>query len=625
MSVESENSIEESAGTITSDFQVFESLKHPVSIIGKDGLIKYGNRAYQEFFNAGNSEIRLDWEHPFFPEYRKRIAQSYMAALHGSEKRCFAIVNSPGGNHIPVEIHLFPMFSGSEIDSILALMIIVDDRLLSFDRSTLSIISEENFQYDNLHLEFSPMPIVRVSDELQIIKCSHSFEGFIGYSADEILNEKAVTLDTLFGTDAERIKRAAAGLFSGETTFRRIGEAKVAARDEDKKIVNLTIYPIVEDKEITAVEIIMEDITKIKELKDKVNAASRIRLFTDITKGFLHTLNNTLNVILSKTQLLLQVTEKESVIEGIQMIEDSALEIAGQVKRIQNFIGGAQEPGEIMVEPLVDIIEDSIEFSKMQFKVYNIDNTKHIRVEKKYFSGMYVNTNTRLLREIITSIILKVSNAIQKSGTVSITLRQNHDLHLVVEAEKEPAPAAAGAPPAFVNIFSGTDIRQVAENINLKIIEEESPESYAIKAIFPSRILIDREKRESDDIEYRLRDLDILIVEDEIPLQKILSEMFDKMGNRVFVCGNGKAAVEEFKRKQYDVLITDYGIPGITGIELSARVKEIKESTITILLSGWMLDNVRAYKNTVDLFLPKPFKLDVLLKKMAKLLSEKRK
>nr|HPN12494.1 hypothetical protein [Spirochaetota bacterium] len=158
----------EAAATLSSDHAVFESLKHPVSIIGKDGLILYGNRAYHEFFTGGTGEIRLDWEHPFFPEYRKRIAQSYLAAQHGVEKRCFAVVNAPSGDHLPVEIYLFPMFTGEAVTSILALMIIVDDRLLSFDRSTLSIISEENFQYDNLHFEFSPMPIVRVNDEMQI-------------------------------------------------------------------------------------------------------------------------------------------------------------------------------------------------------------------------------------------------------------------------------------------------------------------------------------------------------------------------------------------------------------------------------------------------------------------------
>ncbi len=158
----------------------------------------------------------------------------------------------------------------------------------------------------------------------------------------------------------------------------------------------------------------------------------------------------------------------------------------------------------------------------------------------------------------------------------------------------------------------------------MKIIEEESPESYAIKAIIPSRILIDREKGEAGESEYRLRDLDIIVVEDEVPLQKILFELFDKMGNRVFICDDGRKAIEEFKRKPYDLIITDYGIPGITGIELSARIKEIREDAITVLLSGWMLDNVKAYKNVVDLFLPKPFKLDELLKKITRILGEKR-
>jgi PAS domain S-box-containing protein len=615
---------DDAAATLSSDHAIFESLKHPVSIIGKDGMILWGNRAYHEFFISGTGEIRLDWEHPFFPEYRKRIAQSYLAAQHGVEKRCFAVVNAPSGDHLPVEIHLFPMYTGDAVTSILALMIIVDDRLLSFDRSTLSIISEENFQYDNLHFEFSPMPIVRVNNEMQIIRCSHSLEGFIGYSAEEILGDKAATFDTIFAADAEKIRKAVAVLLAGETTFRRLGETKITARDGEKKIANLILYPIVDDKEITAVEIIMEDITKIKELKSRINAANRVNLFTDITRGFLHSLNNTMNVILSRTQLLLQITEKDSVTEGIQVIEESATEIAGQVKRIQNFIGTARESAEDMVEPLVDVIEDAIEFSNMQFKVYNIDNTKNIRIDKKYFSGVHVNTNTRLLREIITSIILKVSNNILKSGTINIALRQNHDLHLTVEARKDPATGSQSAPPAFVNIFSGIDIRQVSEMINLKIIEEEAPESYAIKAIFPSRILIDREKKESDTIDYRLRDLDIMIVEDEKALQKILFELFDKMGNRVFVCDDGKTAIEEFKRKPYDILVTDYGIPGITGIELSARIKEIKEDTITVLLSGWMLDDVKAYRNVADLFLPKPFKLDILLKKIAKTISEKR-
>lgn len=623
MTVDFENKTAETAAGISAGYAVFEQLKHPVSIFGKDGAVIYGNKPYHELFFSGTGEVRIDGDDPFLPEYRKKVIQSYNAAVNGVETRCFAIINSPAGRQVPLEIYFMPMFGNGSVQSILTLMMIVDEQPVASNRQAAPGISGDNYQYDNLHFEFSPMPIMRVNEELQIIKCSHSLESFIGYSVDEILTEKLTTFDGIYSTDTDRVKKAVTGILSGDLTLHRIGEVKVAARDE-KKIVNLTLYPVIQEKQIVAAEIIIEDITRIKELKDRINAAGRTRLFSDITKGFLHSLNNTINVILSKTQLLLQITEKETVIDGIQVMEESALEIAGQIKRIQNFIGGAPETSEEMTEPLVDIIEDAIEFSKMQFKVYNIDNTKSIQVEKKYFSTIHVTTNTRLLREIITSIILKISNSIQKAGVINLALKQNHDLQLSVEAVKDAAPGAPPVLPSFVNIFSGIDIRQVADMIGLKIIEEESPQSYAIKAIFPSRILIDREKRETGDSDYRIRDMDIIIVEDEIPLQKILFELFDKMGNRVYLCDNGKQAIEEFKKKPYDMVITDYGIPGITGIELSARIKEINEDAITVLLSGWLLDNIKAYKNVVDLFLPKPFKLDELLKKIGKLMTEKK-
>ncbi|MBN2080475.1 MAG: response regulator [Spirochaetes bacterium] len=603
-------------------YVVFESMNQPVTIIGRDGSLLYGNGAYRKLVPDDGDDTRLDWQHPFFPEYRARIARAYLDALGGEDARCFAVLDSRSRGQIPVEICLFPMYAAGAVASIVVIMIIIEDRLLSFDPSTLSAISENNFRYDNLYFEFSPMPVIRVDGEMHIVRCSHSMEGFTGYTCREILEEKGATLEVLFGPESDRIKKTAGLLLAGESPFQRIGEVNTADREGNRKVVNLTLYPIIEEGKITALEMIMEDITRIKELQSRVNTANRASLFTDITKGFLHSLNNTINVILSKTQLLMQITEKESVMEGIQVMEESAMEIAGQVKRIQNFIVSAHESGEDTVEPIVDVIEDAIEFSKMQFKVYNIDNTKRIEVDKKYYSGVLVNTKTRLLREIITSIILKVSDSIQKAGAIHITLRQNADLSLAVEARKDTGTPPA--PPSFINIFTGADIRQVADIIGLKIIEEESPESYAIKVIFPPPIIIRKEKRESEAVDYRIRDLDIMIVEDEIPLQKILFELFDKMGNRVFICDDGKKAIEEFKRTPYDILITDYGIPGITGIELAARIKEIKEDTITILLSGWMLDSVKPYRNVIDLFLPKPFKLDVLLKKIARAMSERK-
>ncbi len=623
MAVEFANDTDERVASPPLEYRIFESLKHPVSIIGKDGFVTYANRAYHDRFGPASSDIRLDRGHPFYPEYRKRIAQSYLAALHGSEKRCFAVLVSQGEGPLPVEMYIFPLFHDGSVHSILALMVIVEDRLLSFDQSTFSIISDENYRYDNLLYEYSPMPILRINEDMRIIKCSSSLKGVLGHDPEEILGEEPVKFDAVFAPDAEKIKKAACSIFSGERTFHRIGEVRLSTRDHENKIANLTMYPIIRNGGTAEVEIIIEDITKIKELVSRANTGNLLVLFTDITKGFMHTLSNSVNVILSKTHLLLQNSGEAQLSEGIRVVERSALDIASQVKRIQNFIGPSRETGEERTEPLADIIEDAIEFSKMKFKVFNIDNTKNIRVEKNYSSPIFVKTNTRLLREIITSIILKVSGSIQKDGVIEITLKRNNNLQLVVQVGNTPM-GAPPASPAFVNIFSGIDIHQVADILNMKIIEEESFHSFAIMAIFPSRMLIEKEKRDSEIADYRLTNLDIIVVEDDVQLQKLLFELFDRMGNRVFVCEDGRKAIEEFKKGKHDLVITDYGIPGITGIELSARIKEINEDTTTVLLSGWTLDDNQRYRKVVDLFLQKPFKLDLLLSRISKIINEKR-
>ncbi len=608
----------ESRSPVSSEYRVFESLKQPACIIGIDGIIKFGNSAFSRLLGTGEKNIRIDLSHPLFTEYRKRIAKAYLSALNGKDKQCFAVLNLPDGDQMPVEIFLFPFYKENEVSAILALFKMLDKHFLSFDRSTLSLISEDNFQYDNIHYEFSPVPIIRINSEFEILKFSHSFENFTGFTKEEIQNREKFSFAAIFAFSTELIKKSIANIFSGEIPYKRIGEIKIRTKDNEIRTTDLTIYPVIKNNKISELEIVIEDITKIIELRENINALNRDQLFKNIAKGFLHSLNNSINIIMSKTQLLVQITEKESVIDGIHLIENAANEIAEKTKRIENFIREQGKRDTKNTEQLFNIIEDAIEFSKMQFKAEDKEKRKNININKKYFSNVNVATNTKLLREIIISSILKVSQFIQSEGTIEITLKESNDLRLNIKVTKENSSQQSFHAAETIDLFSGINIRQVAEKINVKIIEEESAETYAIKAIFPSRIIIDNEKRELENIEFKLRGLNIMIVEDEEALKSILYEIFDKMGNKVFLAVRGDEALAEFKKNPCDLLLSDYDIEGLTGIELAARVKEINENTVTVLLSGWMISDIDAYRNVIDLFLPKPFKLDDLITEISK-------
>ena len=240
--------------SVSYNYSIFESLKYPVCIIDNHGSISYGNEAFQQFSESGENEIRLDWKDPLFQEYRKNIAQAYLDARNGTEKQCFAVINSPDGSLMTLEIYLFPMFEKRSVSSILVLLKAVDNK---FPSQNMPIPPESE---KSLYYQFSPMPILRINEESEIIKFSHSFEGFLGYSAEEILEKKSATFKSIFTNDSERVLRAISDLITGDLPFKRIGEVKIQTNESETKIVNLVLYPIVQNNVISAIEIIMEDI-----------------------------------------------------------------------------------------------------------------------------------------------------------------------------------------------------------------------------------------------------------------------------------------------------------------------------------------------------------------------------
>jgi hypothetical protein len=115
---------------------------------------------------------------------------------------------------------------------------------------------------------------------------------------------------------------------------------------------------------------------------------------------------------MSRTQLLLQITEKDAVTDGLRVIERTAHEGVKQVRRIEEFIGEGERLNENEEESLIDIIEDAIEFAKIQFKVEEKEKRRFIKIARKYYARFIVNTDVRLMRELLLSVIFKVAGHI---------------------------------------------------------------------------------------------------------------------------------------------------------------------------------------------------------------------
>ena len=80
--------------------------------------------------------------------------------------------------------------------------------------------------------------------------------------------------------------------------------------------------------------------------------------------------------------------------------------------------------------------------------------------------------------------------------------------------------------------------------------------------------------------------LRILFADDETSLQELISKELPRMGHTVTVCPDGITAVQALSENAYDCLLVDLDMPGMHGIEVIQKCKEISPETEAIVLTG---------------------------------------
>jgi two-component system response regulator AtoC len=106
----------------------------------------------------------------------------------------------------------------------------------------------------------------------------------------------------------------------------------------------------------------------------------------------------------------------------------------------------------------------------------------------------------------------------------------------------------------------------------------------------------------------------LLIVDDEEAYRNLLSERFSLSGDIVSLAATGEEAVEQIKMRPFDVSILDLRMPGMDGIELFRKIKELQPVVEVVFLTGQATVDVaiEAMKLGAYDFLTKPCQLSEL-------------
>lgn len=113
----------------------------------------------------------------------------------------------------------------------------------------------------------------------------------------------------------------------------------------------------------------------------------------------------------------------------------------------------------------------------------------------------------------------------------------------------------------------------------------------------------------------------ILLVEDEACFAQIMALELQEAGYQVTVVRDGLTGLEQAQAIAPDLLLLDWSLPGLTGLDLCKRLREADQATPVIFVTSRAEDEGKgvALAAGANDYLMKPFKIDTLLDKMTAL------
>ncbi|MBN8619537.1 MAG: response regulator transcription factor [Anaerolineae bacterium] len=79
----------------------------------------------------------------------------------------------------------------------------------------------------------------------------------------------------------------------------------------------------------------------------------------------------------------------------------------------------------------------------------------------------------------------------------------------------------------------------------------------------------------------------VLVVDDEGAIRYSVSKTLQRIGYQVDEASSGEEALDMITKREYEVILTDIRMPGLTGVDLLKRIKDIAPDGIVILMTGY--------------------------------------
>jgi PAS domain S-box-containing protein len=468
-----------------------------------------------------------------------------------------------------------------------------------------------------------------------ILSSNQAMEGMLGLSKDEIVGKHSSELLLDDTSEREKVLEKMGEFFKkGFTSY----ETRYKRKDGDCVDVECYLSMINDDQGncIAGVSII-RDITERKKMHLQLLQSEKLRSLGELAGGVAHDFNNVLSAILGRAQLLKMQfkpppgkQEKRKsmldLIKSLEIIEKASSDGAETVRRIQEFARRRSDDKDFTQVNINELLDNVLEFTAVRWR--NEAEAKGIRIhiEKEFSTLPTTSGSAAELREVFTNIINNALDAMPQGGSIQIkTFKKNNHISIKIK------DTGVGIPEDIRNrIFDpffttkGVQSTGLGMSTSYGIINRHkgtiSVDSNEGKGTtFTINIPISDNKIEEEEktkpILQNKRKSTILVIEDEEEVRNLLADILIESGHRVETASDGSQGIELFKSKDFDMVFTDLGMPGMSGWEVAEIIKKINRKIPVAVITGWNveMDESEMRARGAHLITQKPFQVNQIL------------
>jgi len=357
---------------------------------------------------------------------------------------------------------------------------------------------------------------------------------------------------------------------------------------------------------------------ELRRTQQVVVQQERLRALGQMASGVAHDINNALSPIVAYSELLLSAVPDlpDNARQYLKTINKSGDDIAHIVARMREFYRRRSDHEQLTRVNVNQIIEEVIELTRPRWRDVPQREGISIHIEHAFESDLPpLLSDPTELREALFNLIFNAVDALPQGGTINLITRsafrpaQNENSPperlIQIEVRDNGVGMDEKTRQHCLEPFFSTKATRGGTGLGLAMVygmmqrhegtielESAPGRGTCVRLIFPVREQTVPAAVSPTSHANQKRSLRILCIDDESQIQELLKNCLTTLDHQVTTAASGKQGVEMFraamrKKKPYETVITDLGMPDLDGQQVARTIKAESPGTPVIMMTGW--------------------------------------